>query len=92
MELTQPPRAICPITSSKPAVAQYCRRRGTINAGKTPDRRKVSRNNRLKVAKPPSRCPVTTCGQSLSVTVHMPKAAWATTTTSKNNGSFRGWS
>ena len=30
----------------------------------------VSKNSKLKVAKPPSKCPVTTCGHSLSVTVH----------------------
>ncbi|MNE59647.1 hypothetical protein D3C80_1547570 [compost metagenome] len=56
------------------------------NGAKARDSRRHSRNSRLKVVNPPSRCAVTTCGQSFSVTVHMPNAAWASTTASKSTG------
>jgi len=90
--LTQPPSATWPITSSIAAKANSRSLAGTgaASAGKRPDSRRHNRNSRLRVAKPPSRCAVTTCGHSCSVTVHMPNAACAITTPSNSNGSFTG--
>ena len=36
------------------------------SVAKARDSRRHSRNSRLKVAKPPNKCPVTTCGHSFS--------------------------
>ncbi|MNH34798.1 hypothetical protein D3C79_954180 [compost metagenome] len=87
MELTQPPKAIWPITTSSAKAAIRRKLSGNLgNGAKARDRRSASRNNKARVVKPPSRCAVTTCGHSLRVTVHMPNAAWASTTPSNSTG------
>ncbi|MCY1440631.1 hypothetical protein D9M71_569150 [compost metagenome] len=87
MALTQPPRAIWPITTSSASAAIRRRLSGSFGKGaKARDRRRDNRNSKLNVVKPPSKCAVTTCGHSFRVTVHIPKAAWASTTPSSSIG------